>query len=144
MASKRESVTTAVLELLTAALPSAVVEREADGQSAVPEAGHVVLRDRGSPEPERTIGAISYWHQRGFDIEVYASATDILDRFEAIDAMLVSIDAALSADRTIGGSVQGCEWSIEQTEDISDEGADTVRTALVTLTCEYQTDTPLG
>lgn len=144
MPSKREDVTAAVLALLTAALPSARVERESDGQDAVPTSGHVVLRDLGSQEPDRTIGAITYWHQHNFAIEVYAAATDNADRFAALDAMTLSIDGALSSDRTIGGVVHTCDWIVDEMEDVTDDGADTVRAALIKLTCEYQTETPLG
>ncbi len=144
MPSKRENVASAVLALLTTALPSAVVERESDGQDSVPTGGHVVLRDRGSPEPERTIGVVTYWHLHNFDVEVYAAATGVADRFQVLDGMLLAIDAALAADTTIGDVVHACDWVVEQMEDVTDDGADTVRAALIKLTCEYQTATPLG
>lgn len=143
MSSRREAAVAAVVAAIAAALPLARVEREADAPVSVGASGHVVIRDGDVSEPDVTLGiARNYWWSHAIDIEVYARGSAV--RFSALDDMLMIIDDALAADRTIGEAVDDCAWRIDQLNDATSDGAESIRCALVALTVNYQTDTPLG
>lgn len=139
--SVRDAAVSALLTAVAGAVPWAIVERNADAPSEISDAGHVVVRDGEPGEPDVTLGLRSYWWTHRADVEVY-SIND--DRHLALDRMLMAIDAALDADRTLGGAVCFTDWRIEHLEDEAADGAETVRAALVAVTMEYQTLTPMG
>jgi hypothetical protein len=62
----------------------------------------------------------------------------------ALDALLVTIGATLSADPTLGGAVEWSEAGAPRTEDLAIEGAAALKGAVVPVTLVYTSTQPLG
>lgn len=144
MASTREAAVSALFDTLARSIPGSIVEREVDFPEVVGEGGHIVVRDGDVGEPDVTLGIKSYWWRHRVDVEVYTIETATLTRMQTCDDLLRAVDSALDADRTIGGAVSYADWQVSQIEDVSEDGAQTVRAALVTVTLQYQTQTPMN
>jgi hypothetical protein len=139
-ASKAEQVLDALKTLLET-VPDAVVERNSVLPEKIPDGGLIILRDGDPGEPEQALGGFeSTYYQHAVEIEVYVDEGDAAVRDAAFDALLQQIGAALEADPTLGGLAFGRpEPAVEAIA-----GAPAIKGATLTVTVDYEADTPLA
>lgn len=142
MTSRREEVLQALLARLRT-IPSAAVKREEPLPEKVPAAGLVILRDGDPGEPEVLLSPLAYLWRHRAEIEVIVQqAPD--EATAALDDLLGRLDAALAADRTLGGMVDWLDWSGPRLHDLALDGAAGLKGAMVTVTLHYETSSPLS
>lgn len=144
MSSVRETVLVALHSRLVAALasaPAVPVLRSEPLPVSVPASGLVILRD-GDPGPaEASMSPLRWHYQHRAELEVLAQGAD---RSDVFDAVCVRIGAALAADRTLGGLCDWVEPEAPQPSDLPEEGAETIKAAVVAVVLHYSTADPLG
>jgi hypothetical protein len=140
--SKREQVLGALLAALGGALPvGAMLLRNAVLPERVPAAGLLILRDGDPGEPAVMLSPLCYHYQHR--VEVEAMVQSATDRDAVFDALVASIGAALSVDRTLGG---GCDWVEAEAPhpvDLAVEGAATLKAAVISVVLHYASVDPL-
>jgi hypothetical protein len=144
MASRREEVVQAVLQLVRDALPNAEVERDAPWPQRAQPGGLVIVRD-GDPGPaEECFSPRSYTYRHEIEVEVFGPE-GAADRHEVLDSMLVALGGAVAADPSLGGL---CDWfevaGAPSPDDVTTQNGQPVRAATVALTAEYTTTNPLA
>lgn len=105
MASTREAAILALVTVLETT--KALVSRDTDQPAEIPPEGHIVVAEGASEVADVTMSPLSYSVEQSIDLDVMVAAVDETDRDAAMDALLVEISAALTADRTLG---QAVEW----------------------------------
>jgi hypothetical protein len=68
------------------------------------------------------------------EVEVTAGGATPAARSALLDALLVDIGAAITADRTLGGAVEWAQPGSPEFQDVEFEGAAAARAALVPVT----------
>jgi hypothetical protein len=143
-ASKAEQ----VLEALRAVLetvPGATVQRNSVLPEKVPDGGLIILRDGDPGEPEQALGGFgSTYYQHAVEVEVYVEEGDAAARDATFDALLQQIGAALEADPTLGGSAFGLTYGRPESSIEAIAGAPAIKSAALSVTVDYETDTPLA
>jgi hypothetical protein len=143
-ASKAEQVLE-VLRALLETVPDAVVERNSVLPEKVPAAGLIILREGDPGEPEQALGGFgSTYYQHTVEIEVYVEHGDAAARDAAFDALLQQIGAALEADPTFGGLAFGLTYGRPEAAIEAVAGAPAIKSATLSVTVDYETDTPLS
>jgi hypothetical protein len=143
-ASKAEQVLDALKALLQT-VPDASVERNSVLPEKIPDAGLIILRDGDPGEPEEALGGFgSTYYQHAVEIEVYLEQGDATTRDVAFDALLQQIGAVLEADPTLGGLVFGLTYGRPEPAIEAIAGAPAIKSATLTVTVDYETDTPLS
>jgi hypothetical protein len=143
-ASKAEQVLE-VIKALLEAIPDAVVERNSVLPEKVPAGGLIIVRDGDPGEPEQALGGFgSAYYQHAVEIEVYLEEGDAAARDAAFDALLQQIGIALEADPTLGGVAFGLTYGRPETAIEAIAGAPAIKTATLSVTVDYETDTPLA
>ena len=143
MPTRREEVLAALYEHLRT-IPHAVVKREEPLPDKVPAGGLVILRDGDPGEPEVLLSPLSYLWRHRAEIEAVVQLAPTEAATAALDALLLEIDAALSADRSLGGLVDWLDWGGPQTRDLALDGAAGLRAAVVPVFLHYETSSPLS
>lgn len=145
MASKREQVAAAILQLVTAASPNSDVKRNADRPERIAPGGTMILRDGapGKPTIDLGLGSPIYNYDHAFELEVATFEAPTMTREQALDALLSPIGEAVAADRTLGGLCIFLDVEAPETDDIEAFGAETARWALVRIVASYATTNPL-
>jgi hypothetical protein len=143
-ASKAEQ----VLEALRTALetvPGAAVERNSVLPEKIPDGGLVMLRDGDPGEPEQALGGFgSTYYQHAVEIEVYVEEGDAAARDATFDALLEQLGAVLETDPTLGGLAFGVTYGRPESSIEAVAGAPAIKSATLTVTVDYETDTPLA
>jgi hypothetical protein len=143
-ASKAEQVLDALKALLET-VPDAVVDRNSVLPEKIPDGGLVILRDGDPGEPEQALGGFgSTYYQHTFEIEVYLEEGDAAARDAAFDDLLQQIGAAFEADPTLGGLACGLSYGRPEPSIEAVAGAPAIKSATLTVTVDYETDTPLS
>ncbi|MBI5121339.1 MAG: acyl-CoA transferase [Rhodospirillales bacterium] len=142
MPSLREQVL-AALFLQIQQVPSAAVKREEPLPEKVTDSGLIILRDGDPGEPEVLLSPVTYLWQHQAEIEVVVQRP-ASEAAAALDALLIELGTALSADRSLGGLVDWIEWSAPQTRDLAIDGAAGLKGAVVTVTLHYASSDPLA
>ena len=143
-ASKAEQVLGA-LETLLETVPTAVVERNSALPEKVPGGGLIILRDGDPGEPEQALGGFgNAYYQHAVEIEVYVEEGDAAARDAAFDDLLQQIGAALGADPTLGGVAFGLTYGRPEPSIEAVAGAPAIKTAMLTVTVDYESDAPLA
>jgi hypothetical protein len=143
-ASKAEQVLQAIKALLET-VPDASVQRNSVLPEKIPDGGLIILRDGDPGEPEQALGGFgSAYYQHGVDIEVYVEEGDAAARDAAFDTLLQQIGAALEADRTLGGLAFGLTYGRPEPSIEPIAGAPAIKSATLTVTVDYESDTPLS
>ena len=143
-ASKAEQVLEAMKTLLDT-VPGAAVERNSVLPEKVPAGGLVILRDGDPGEPEQALGGFgNAYYQHAVEIEVYLEEGDAAVRDAAFDALLQQIGIALEADPTLGGVAFGLTYGRPEPSIEALAGAPAIKSATLTVTVDYETDTPLS
>jgi hypothetical protein len=143
-ASKAEQVLDALKALLEA-IPDAVVERNSALPEKIPAAGLIILRDGDPGEPEQALGGFgTAYYQHAVEVEVYVDEGDAAARDAAFDNLLQQLGAVLEADPTLGGLAFGLTYGRPEPATEAVAGAPAIKSAMLTVTIDYETDTPLS
>jgi hypothetical protein len=143
-ASKSEQILDALKALLET-VPDAVVDRNSALPEKIPDGGLVILRDGDPGEPEQALGGFgSRYYQHAVEIEVYVEEGDAAARDSAFDALLQQLGAVLDADLTLGGLAFGLIYGRPEPSIEAVAGAPAIKSATLSVTVEYETDTPLS
>ncbi len=144
MPSTRETVLAAlhgVIEAALAGAPAVTVLRSEVLPVSIPASGLVILRDGVPGDPEASMSPLRWHYQHRAEVEVLAQGDDRADVF---DAICVRIGAALAADRTLGGLCDWAEPEAPQPSDLPEDGAGTIKAAVIAVVLHYSTADPLG
>lgn len=145
MASHRERVLDALKARFAVALPGATVTRGGKKPKRLNGAGGDVVIGDGDPgPPEEFFSPHSYTYNHRFPLDVAAFESSTLTRNQALDVMLLALDAAVGSDRTLGGLCEWMEFEAPAPDDGVADGTEPFRWAEVALTCVYTTTSPLA
>jgi hypothetical protein len=111
----------------------------------VPAGGLIILRDGDPGEPEQSLGGFgSSYYQHTIEIEVYVEEGDASARDAAFDGLLQQIGAVLDADPTLGGLAFGLSFGRPEASIEPVAGAPAIKSATLSVTVDYESDTPLS
>ena len=139
MASRREQTLQTLLVLLQT-IRLVKVERNRMRPERVPPEGLLILRDGELGEPEILLSPLLYVWTHTARIEVYSAAGD-LDAH--MDALLVSIGNALSANPTLNGLIDLMDIGPPDFDGAAPEGGADIKAAVVPIRVTYETSHPL-
>ena len=143
MASTSEAVLSALHAALEAALPAgARLERNSALPERVPPAGLLILRDGNPGAPEALLSPPLYLYEHRAEVEVIVEGVGAA-REAVFDALKLAVQAALAADRTLGGL---CDYVIGEAPapvDLAIEGAEGFKAATIPVVLTYGTADPL-
>jgi hypothetical protein len=143
-ASKAEQVLQGIKASLET-VPGATIDRNSGLPEKVPAGGLIILRDGDPGEPEQALGGFeSAYYQHAVEVEVYVEEGDAAARDAAFDALLQQIGTALEADPTLGGLAFGLTYGRPEPAIEAIAGAPAIKSATLTVTIDYATDTPLS
>jgi hypothetical protein len=143
-ASKAEQILDA-LKALLGTVPGVTVERNSALPEKIPDGGLVILRDGDPGDPEQALGGFgNVYYQHAVEIEIYVDEGDAAVRDAAFDAFLQQIGAVFEADPTIGGLVFGLTYGRPESAIEAIAGAPAIKSATLTITIDYESDTPLS
>jgi hypothetical protein len=108
----------------------------------IPAVGLIILRDGQPGEPEVTLSPLRYHYQHRAELEVVVQAPN--GRASTFDTLIVTIGAAIGADRTLGGLCDWVEAEAPASVDLPIEGAAALKAAVITVVLHYTTTGPLA
>ncbi len=136
--SMREAAIAALHGLLAAALasrnPAPLVLRGDTVPQRLPPGGLVVIRDGERVEETAILSPLAWAIEHRAEIEVTVAGATPAARSALLDALLVDIAAAITADRTLGGAVEWVQPGAPDFEDVEFEGAAAARAASAPVT----------
>jgi hypothetical protein len=97
----------------------------------LPPGGLVVLRDGETVEETPILSPLAWQIEHRAVVELVAASTTLLD------ALLVEIGAAITADRTLGGAVEWTHPGAPSFDDVETEGAAAARAAAIPVTLVF-------
>jgi len=134
----REAAIAALHGRLAAALatrnPAPLVLRGETVPQRLPPGGLVVLRDGETVEETAILSPLAWATEHRAEVEVTVPGATPSARTAMLDALLVDLAAAVTADRTLGGAVEWTQPGAAEFEDIEVEGAAAARAASVPVT----------
>jgi hypothetical protein len=143
-ASKAEQVLEGIKTLLET-VPDAVVERNSVLPEKVPDGGLIILRDGDPGDPEQALGGFgNAYYEHAVEIEVYLEEGDAAARDAAFDALLQQIGAVLETDPTLGDLAFGLTYGRPEPSIEAVSGAPAIKSATLSVTIDYESDTPLS
>lgn len=141
MATKSETVLLALMAAVEDALPAgALALRNAVLPEDIPDEGIAILRDGDPGEPEQLLSPHRYIYEHRADLDLVVEGED---RETAFDTLKAAVAAALSADRTLGGTCDWVEAEAPAPIDLAVEGGDQIKAATVAIVLHYETTDPL-
>ena len=144
MTSKTEQVLTGLTARLET-VPSAKVERNTAVPEKIPAGGLIVLRDGNPGEPDTALGGFGgAYYSHDVEIELYVEEGDAALRDAAFDPLMQAVGAALESDPTLGGLAFGMTYGRPEIDTEGVTGAPAIKHGTITVTVEYETDSPLG
>lgn len=133
--SIRETAITALQSRLALSLalrnPAPKLLRNETVPQRLPPGGLVVLRDGETVEETPILSPLAWQIEHRAVVEVVAGSTALLD------ALLVEIGAAITADRTLGGAVEWAQPGAPSFDDVETEGAAASRAAAIPVTLVF-------
>ncbi|WP_246523852.1 hypothetical protein [Neoroseomonas eburnea] len=111
--------------------PAPLVLRSETVPQRLPPGGLVVLRDGETVEGTAILSPLAWAIEHRAEIEVTVGGATPAARNALLDALLVAIAAAITADRTLGGAVEWAQPGAPDFEDVEFEGAAAARAASV-------------
>ena len=111
--------------------PAPLVLRGETVPQRLPPGGLVVLRDGETVEETAILSPLAWAIEHRAAIEVTVAGAMSAARSTLLDALLVAIAAAVTADRTLGGAVDWAQPGAPEFEDVEVEGAAAARAASV-------------
>jgi hypothetical protein len=141
--SKREAALAALHTRLQNAFPgrspAPLVLRGETIPQRIPPGGLVVLRDGDTVEETAILSPLAWAIEHRAEIEVTVAGATPAARNTLLDALLVAVGDAITADRTLGGTVEWAQPGAAELQDIEFEGAAAARSALVPVTLWFTT-----
>ncbi len=136
--SARESAIAALHDTLAAALaarsPAPVVLRGETVPQRLPPGGLVVVREGETVQETAILSPLAWAIEHRAEVEVTVTGATPAARTALLDALLVDIGAAITADRTLSGAVEWAQPGSPEFQDVEFEGAAAARAALVPVT----------
>jgi hypothetical protein len=136
--STREAAIAALHDVLAATLatrsPAPIVLRGETVPQRLPPGGLVVLRDGDTVQETAILSPLAFAIEHRAEVEVTVTGATPAGRTALLDALLVDIGAAISAHRTLGGTVEWAQPGSPEFQDVEFEGAAAARAALVPVT----------
>lgn len=120
--------------VLASRSPAPLVLRGETVPQRLPPGGLVVIRDGETVEETAILSPLAWAIEHRAEVEVTVSGATPAARNALLDALLVDLAAAISADRTLGGAVEWAQPSAPDFEDVEVEGAAAARAASVPIT----------
>ncbi len=133
--SMREAAIAALYGRLATSLadrnPAPLVLRGETVPQRLPPGGLIVLRDGETVEETAILSPLAWAIEHRAEIEVTVGGATPAARNALLDALLVDIAGAITADRTLGGAVEWAQPGAADFEDVEFEGAAAARAASV-------------
>ncbi len=147
--SMRETAIAALHGRLAAALvsrnPAPVVLRGETVPQRLPVGGLVVIRDGETVEETAILSPLAWAIEHRAEVEVTVGGATPAARATLLDALLVDLAAAVTADRSLGGAVEWAQPGAPDFEDVEFEGAAAARAASAPVTLFFTvTGSPLA
>jgi hypothetical protein len=135
--SARETAIAAMHGRLVTALasrnPAPVVLRGETIPQRLPAGGLVVVRDGETVEETAILSPLAWAIEHRAEVEVTVAGATPASRAILLDALLVDVASAITADRTLGGAVEWAQPGAPDFEDVEFEGAAAARAARVPM-----------
>ena len=148
MPSVRETALQSLTTVIRSAVEPVIVLRNEPRPQEVagyPRQSLLIVGDGEPGIPEQTLGVKSYYWTHNVDLEIIVQRTDNDVRAEAIDELVSSVGSAITADTTLGGTVQYVRpGGVLPTHDQDDAGTVPYGVGLMLIELWYETDTPTG
>lgn len=136
--SMRETAIAALHGRLATALagrnPAPLILRGETVPQRLPPGGLIVIRDGETVEETAILSPLAWAIEHRAEVEVTVGGATPAARNALLDALLVDIAAAITADRTLGGAVEWTQPGAPDFEDVEFEGAAAARAASVAVT----------
>jgi hypothetical protein len=136
--SAREAAIAALHSRLVTSLavrdPVPLVLRGETVPQRIPPGGIVVVRDGEAVEETPILSPLSWQIEHRAEVEITVAGTTPAARNTLLDALLVDIAAAITANRTLGGAVEWAQPGSASFEDVEFEGAAAARAAAIPVT----------
>ncbi len=133
--SMREAAIAALHDRIVTALasrnPAPVVLRGDTVPQRLPPGGLVVVRDGETVEETAILSPLAWAIEHRAEVEVTVGSATPAARTALLDALLMAITSAISADRTLGGAVEWAQPGAPDFEDVEFEGGAAARAAAV-------------
>lgn len=142
MTTKTEQILEAIKNALLA--QGLAVERNSVVPEAVGEEGLVILRDGNPGEPERVLNSSWCYYEHDVEIEVFSQSGAAVVRDGVFDDLLISVDAAMAADKTFGGLSDGVLLSKPDVSTLQVTGGESIKAGTIIARVAYTSITPLG
>ena len=142
MASKAETALVALKTVLDG-MVGPQVERNTEVPEDIPGAGLLILRDGDPGEPEVVLSPVTYSYNHMAEVEVFIQEGPAT-RDATFDALLVSLSAAVNADKTLSGGVDFLTIHRPENDTAGEEGSAGVKSATVPIELFYDTTDPLN
>ena len=114
--------------------PAPVVLRGETVPQRIPAGGLVVVRDGETVEETPVLSPLAWQIEHRAEVEVTVAGVTPAARAALLDALLVDIAAAITANRTLGGAVEWAQPGSASFEDVEFEGAAAARAAAIPVT----------
>jgi hypothetical protein len=128
------SLHTTLISALASRVPALLVLRGETIPQRMPTGGLIVLRDGDTVEQTAILSPLSWAIEHRAEIEITIAGATLAARTTLLDALLVAIGAAITADRTLSGAVEWAQPGAPEFQDVEFEGAAAARAALVPVT----------
>ena len=98
----------------------------------------------GEPE-DITLSPVSWAWQHRAELEIFVRGNDPRSRAASLDDLIAAVDGAITANRTLGGTVDHCERGpLEEPEDLAQEGAQSFKAAILPVILRYTSSSSSG
>jgi hypothetical protein len=143
MSSVREIALQALLAVLQT-VPSITVKRNEVLPVKIPDNGLIILFDGEVTVAETLLSPLRYLIQHRAEVQVAVQKPTASARDAALDTILTAIAAALTANPTLGGTVDVAVLEAPQFTDEPVEGAAGLKIASIPVLLEYVAPTPIS
>lgn len=133
-----------LVALVTDALPYARVELNRAKDMTLSEGGIVNIQSGDPGQPFVDLSPLTYTYQHELPVEVAGFASASMSADEVLDALLMPINAAVDADRSLGGLVTFLSVTADTRDMLDATGAQPIPTAAFSFIAEYSVRQPLG
>jgi len=136
--SAREAAIAALHGRLVASLavrnPAPLVLRGETVPQRLPAGGLVVVRDGEAVEETPILSPLAWQIEHRAEVEITVAGATPAARNALLDALLIDVAAAISANRTLAGAVEWSQPGGASFEDVEFEGAAAARAAAIPVT----------
>lgn len=114
--------------------PAPIVLRGETVPQRIPSGGIVMVRDGETVEETPILSPLAWQIEHRAEVEITVAGATPAARNTLLDALLVDIAAATTANRTLGGAVEWAQPGSASFEDVEFEGAAAARAAAIPIT----------